>query len=298
MSLGQDFIPQVDPNFLFSQQAKLIHSDIKNKKPILLTGHTGTGKTSMIMQLAAKDNQPCIRVNLNNQITVSDFVGTWGAKDGSTVWIDGALTLAMRHGWWIILDEFDYGAPEILCLLNNVLEKNPTLLLKEKDAEIVRAHENFRVIATGNTIGCMSKWRHLYQGTNLMNEAMVNRWRVYLVDYLKFDDEVDVVLKSVKLPSLFATQLVKVASMARQAFVKEELTCTFSTRMLLDWADCLVSTTLWINDNKELKIPMKEAPLLAAGPTIFNKIADENSEVLKSIIQRVIYNKEKEEVSF
>lgn len=269
-------VPNAIGHYCWPEYSKDVALDIKENKRVLLTGHTGTGKTSLIQQFAAKINQPAIRVNLNGQTTVSDFVGFWMAKDGEMVWVDGSLPKAMRAGYWLILDEIDFAEAEILAVLNSVLEPNGALTLKERGHEMIAPHPDFRLFATANTVGCMLEYRSLYQGTNILNEAFLDRWRVYHVTYLPADKESEVLAASVgRMNVRITTVLVQVASMVREAFEKEEVSCTFSLRRLIDWTEMMVR---------------HRDPLKAAENTVFSKIAREDAEVIRGIIQRVTKN--------
>lgn len=267
-------VPPIDEHYYFSPMAKEIAQDIIENRRIGLTGHTGCGKTSMIMQIAARIGQPVIRVNMNNQTTISDFVGTWVAKGGSMEWIDGALPHALRLGYWLIVDEIDCAEAGILSALNSVLEKGGTLTLKEKGFEVITPHADFRIFCTGNTLGGMSRFRHLYQGRNIMDEAFLDRWRVYKIDYLSPDDEARVLSEATpKLSLKICTIAVRVANMVRKAFKEETIQCTFSLRRLIDWSELMVR---------------HKDPLKAAETSIFSKISDEDAEVVKGIIQHVM----------
>jgi len=253
-----------DPNRNFVANGMVIHN---------------CGKTSVIEQIASRLGQSIARVNLNGQTTVGDFVGLYTARDGSTVWIDGALPRAMRMGHWLVLDEIDFAEPQILACLNSVLEPNGKLFLKEKGHEVVEPHPNFRIFATANTIGCMSDFRSLYQGANIMNEAFLDRWRCYFVDYMKADDEIKVIIGA--LPRYAKAEsavqiIVKVVNMVREAFIKEEVSCTFSTRRAIEWADLLL----------RYKDPVK-----AAEVAVFSKINKTDAEVIKGLILRVMVKK-------
>jgi len=272
-------IPKVNPAYHFPEFASGVASDMIENKRVMLVGHTGCGKSSLIEQMAARIGQPCLRVNMNGQTTIGDFVGLYTVKGGETVWVDGALPLAMRNGYWLIIDELGFAESAILSVLNYVLEPNGKLTLKEKGHEIVEPHANFRLFATDNAAGCMSDYRSLYQGTNLMNEAFMDRWRVYHVDYLPAEEEAKVLAASVpRMTIKIATHLVKVANMVREAFRKEEISCTFSLRRLIDWS--------------ELMIRYRD-PVKAAGPSIFSKTSRQDAEVIKAIIERtMLANKE------
>lgn len=275
----QALVPKVDPAYHFPEITARVLRNIKSKRPIGFVGHTGTGKTSLIMQIAARLNQPVLRTNLNQQTTISDFVGTWGIKGGETVWLDGALPRSMREDIWLIADEADYGEPAILSVLNPVTEREPALMLKEKDGEVIVPGEHWRIFITGNTLGQFSEWRHLYQGTNLLNEAWLDRFRIFLVGYLPEAAEAEVLKAAVPMMTLnVAKELVKVASLARQAFLKEELASPFSTRRLIDWAEEII----------ELRSMKAEAPFKAAESTIFSKMSREDAAAVEGFMRRIL----------
>lgn len=253
--------------------------DINEKKPIMLIGHTGCGKTSLIDELAARFTAPLLRVNTNQQTTVSDFIGFWTVKGGETVWVDGALPYAMRHGLWLLVDEIDYAEPAILAALHAVLEPNGALVLKEKGNEIVTRHPNFRIFATGNAVGQFSRFRHLYIGCNVMNAAFLNRWAAYIIPYLSEAQEEQALVKAVPaMPARLAKELVKVAAQARRAFEEETLSYPFSTRALIDWARGIVR-------HRTLK---GEAPVRAAQSVLFAKMSREDAVTLEGFIRRLL----------
>lgn len=293
----KDFIPEINPAYYFNKD--LVFDIIMDllpppgspiKKP-LLTGFAGIGKSSVFEQIAARINQPVLRAALNGQMAISDWVGTYIQRGGETVWIDGMLTTALRIGAWLILDEVDFADPNILATLNGILEpKNGigSLLLKEKGHEVVRPHLSTRVIATANTIGAMKEFRHLYPGAFVPNDAFLDRWRVYHVQYLQPADEIYVLVKTMGWDTdgqkVFAKKMVDSANMIRDAFKNEEVGCTFSMRRLFDWAD-------QIRRHKSTGGSPLERILRAAEPTIFSKISSEDREVIRGIIERVVGDK-------
>lgn len=271
---GGDYVNEVNEAYHFGEPVIDILNDIVENRRIMLTGHTGCGKTSVIQQIGARVNQGVIRVNMNAQTTIGDFVGLWTVKGGETVWVDGILPHAMRLGLWLIVDELDFAEPAILSVLNSVLEPGGKLTLKEKGHEIVTPHADFRLFATANSVGVMSQFRGLYQGTNLMNEAFLDRWRVHHVDYLPAEEEVIVLTKTIpKMNVKIATVIVRVGNMIREAFKKEEITCTFSLRRMLDWAELMVR---------------HRDPIRAARTSIFSKVSKEDATVIEGIIKRVM----------
>jgi len=277
-------IPETSDAYQFQDFTKDVIYDLNGdvSRPVLLVGHTGCGKTSCFQELAGRLGAPTIRANLNHQTTISDFVGMWGVKGGETYWIDGVLPWAMRNGVWLILDELDFADPAILSVLNSILEPGQPLVLKEKGNEVIKPHKDFRICATANAVGQYAEYRGLYQGTNIMNEAFLDRWRVYIVDYLPEDLERKVLEKSIPLMSAgVAEAMVKVASAVRKAFNEETVQCTFSTRRLLDWGELTIR-------HRNLKV---DAPFKAAESVIFSKISREDALAIRSFMQRILMDR-------
>ena len=273
--VGGPLVPRINPAYLFSARFNDIVEDIVENRRVMLIGHTGAGKTSLIEQVAARSRHGVLRSNMNGQTTVGDFVGFWTVKGGETLWVDGVLPTAMREGLWLIVDEIDFAEPSILAALTAVLEPHGHLVLKEKGNEIVAPHPAFRLFATANAVGAMSQFRHLYQGANLMNEAFLDRWRVYLLDYLSAAEEADVLMRTLA-PAMTRTLAVTLAAIAadcRAAFAREDLTSAFSTRRLLDWAELMLRTG---------------DPERAAGPAIYAKVSPEDAALIRGIVRHHI----------
>ncbi len=208
---------------------------------VLLTGGTGVGKTTHIVQLAARINQPILRINFNGETRMSDLIGKMTVVNGETLWVDGVLPSAMRNGYWILLDEIDFADPAVLSLLHPVLEQNPMITLKENGGEIIKPHPLFRVFATANSIGAMSDRAGAYGGTNTMNEAFLDRWQVIMVDNLPEKEEIKVIrYEAPGMNASVAKKMVKFATMARNQDFGEPGVMyggdNFSTRKMVAWA--------------------------------------------------------------
>ncbi|SAK79906.1 ATPase AAA_5 [Caballeronia hypogeia] len=272
---GGPLVPPLNPSYLFAARSENVLWDIVENRRILLIGHTGTGKTSLIEQVAAHTNQGVLRSNMNGQTTVGDFVGFWTVKGGETIWVDGVLPTAMREGLWLIVDEVDFAEPAILAVLTAVLEPGGRLLLKEKGNEVVVPHPSFRLFATANAVGAMGEYRHLYQGANVMNEAFLDRWRVHQIDYLSPANEALVLVRTFgeRLTPAMAQTLASIAADCRDAFAREDLAGAFSTRRLLDWTELMLRTS---------------DPELAAGSTIYAKVSAEDAALIRNIIRHHI----------
>jgi cobaltochelatase CobS len=268
-------VPRLNPAYLFAERFGDILQDIVENRRVLLIGHTGAGKTSLIEQVAARSQHGVLRANMNGQTTIGDFVGFWTVKGGETHWVDGVLPTAMREGLWLVVDEIDFAEPSILAVLTAVLEPHGRLLLKEKGNELVAPHPSFRLFATANAVGAMSVYRHLYQGANLMNEAFLDRWRVYLMDYLSPEEEAEVLMRTLgaRVTRPIAETLAAIAADCRAAFAREDLASAFSTRRLLDWAELMLRSG---------------DPERAAGPAIYAKVSAEDAALIRGIIRHHI----------
>ncbi len=244
---------------------------------ILLTGEAGTGKTSMIEQLAARIGQPVLRVNLNGETRIGDFLGRLnviaGEKGSVTEWVDGILPLAMKNGMWLILDEIDMGEPNILSLLHPILEPNGRLVLKENKGEEVRPHPNFRIFGTANGIGSQGGRSDTYAGVNQMNEAFLDRWHIITMPSLDAKTEIKVIKRRYPtLPPKFAKRIVQFGQSIRKGLENETLSMTFSTRRALQWAQ---------------KLALYRNPLKAAEAVFLCKVSPEDRTVLEKQIQLI-----------
>lgn len=238
------FVPAKEPYF-FREWTKQVIDGINNHSHTLVVGPKGGGKTSCIEQVAAERRQPCIRVNLTGQVSISDLVGAVGfgkTKEGvsGTTWNDGPLVRCMRNGWWLILDEIDFCDPAVASLFFPILEgfdpahgKFPKLCLKEKDGEVVVAHQNFRVFATGNSIGGDQDGK--YVGTNPMNAALLDRFaghgQIIRVEKVTIREEREILKDAMPhLPDSLRKRATNFGAKLRADLVPD-----FSTRVLLNF---------------------------------------------------------------
>lgn len=135
-------------------------------------GESGTGKSTAARVIPARCGIPYISVNFSVNIEEADLFGSMvpNAKktkpeDPEFVWTDGIITKAVRNGYCVILEELNFARPGVLGKLNSLLDENRQVDLST--GEIVKAHPNFRIIATCNIA---------YEGTNRFNKALINRF--------------------------------------------------------------------------------------------------------------------------
>jgi cobaltochelatase CobS len=250
-----------------------------------LYGHTGTGKSTFVEQVAARVGFPVSRVNLDSFLERADFVGKVDLEgDGSggtvTVYNEGILPRAMKRPGFLLLDEIDAGRPDILFVVQRVLEGNG-LMLTEDHGRIVRSHPLFRFVATANTRGQGDEYG-IYQGTRTLNNALIDRFPVFIeFDYLKKDAEMKLI--AAKFPSIDSTmleQMVTFAGEIRQAFKTGEVFQPITPRGLTNMA----SVFTHFND---IGIKKKgEALKMALEMTVYDKTTRDTVQRVRELADR------------
>lgn len=205
---------------------------VAQRKAVLLKGETGAGKTMLVNQLGFLTNNSVLQLNLNGNTTVDELVGRTVLKEHGTEFIEGVMIQAMRHGYWLLLDEINAGLPEVLLALQEVLLSGK-YTLAEHNSEVVKAHPNFRVFATMNP-------PETYVGTSHLNPATLSRFKIsvevpYPDSALEFD-----IIKS-KLPSMKRStdseiqETIRLATDIRNGYQQQEYSYIMSTRDLIAW---------------------------------------------------------------
>lgn len=266
-----DLVPEPDPAYVFPEWTRHLHQSITSGEHVLLVGPTGSGKSSLVREICARENLRYMRVNLNGETSVSDIIGGWKVQGREMVYQLGPVPRAMKVGAVLCLDEIDAAAPHVLFALQPVLENEGVLFIPETSEKII-PHPDFRCMATANTCG-RGDDSGLYAGTNVLNESFIDRFHcVYSVDYLPHVKEVSLLLNKVKgLNSKIAEKMVRAAADLRQALTDGVIYSTISTRKLLAWA------------RKSVQIG---SPKEAAIYTILNKISETDRNVVKEVLQR------------
>ncbi|MEW2741644.1 AAA family ATPase [Providencia rettgeri] len=231
-----EFVPDVNSNYVFNdvELIKDIIMSFTTAMPAYLWGHAGTGKSSLPTQIAARLGRPLIRSQHTASTEESHITGQILAKDGRTYFEPGLLTLAMKHGFIYLADEYDFAYPQILSLYQPVLEGEP-LILKEATPDWRRTikHKHFAFIATGNTNGSGDE-TGLYQGTNQQNAANFSRFAlVSKVEYMPAEQE-KAILVSNGIPEKIAVSLVNFAKRCREAYEAQEIAQPIGPRELIN----------------------------------------------------------------
>lgn len=215
-----NMIPDIDPNYLFNVDVlKTLMMGLEMRIPVYLWGHSGTGKTSIFEQIAARTRRPFFRVQHTANMEEEHIVGGWRLREGKTFFELGPLAMAMRYGWMYMADEYDFGRPEVTSVYQAVLEGKP-LVIKEADPEnrVIRPHPNFAICATGNTNG-QGDESGLYQGTSIQNAANYERFGVVeQMGYMDKKLEARLVSQQASIPLKDAEKLVDFAGRIRAEF--------------------------------------------------------------------------------
>jgi cobaltochelatase CobS len=202
---------------------------------LFLTGPTGSGKTSLVTQVASRLSWPVQSVTCHGRMELAALVGQFVLVKGETVFVHGPLAVAARDGHLLILNESDLMDPAELAGINDLIEGQP-LVIPENGGEVIRPHPRFRVFVTGNSAGG-GDGSGLYQGVLRQNLAFMDRFRVVHVGYPEPEVEREVIRQAVPgLPDMLIDKLILLAGEIRRLFVGDkdgggpELTVTMSTR--------------------------------------------------------------------
>jgi cobaltochelatase CobS len=240
-------VPDVDHDYIFDRPTTLaILAGFARNRRVIVTGYHGTGKSTHIEQVAARLNWPCVRINLDSHVSRIDLVGKDAIvlKDGKqiTEFRDGILPWAVQNNVALVFDEYDAGRPDVMFVIQRVLEVAGRLTLLDQNRVIV-PHPAFRLFSTTNTIG-LGDTSGLYHGTQQINQGQMDRWSlVTTLNYLPHDKEVGIVLAKAKSYAAndkgkkTVSNMVRLADLTRSAFINGDLSTVMSPRTVITWAE-------------------------------------------------------------
>jgi cobaltochelatase CobS len=270
----EDKAPNITPYIFDQSLCTDVATGVRLGLNIALTGPTGCGKTSLITSLAAQLGQPYVRFNMDGETRVSNLRGMNrpSTEDGALTlkFSPGDLVIAMQLGYWVMFDEIDAAAPPVLFVLQPVLEEGSRRIHVPETGEVVEAHPNFRVFATGNTIGYRAQARAHHAGTNMLNDAFVDRFGMVIAcDYPTKEDE----MKRIKAHCPAADDMIVdgIARCAEELRQDDKFRSDFSTRRCIQWAR-LASEYMGVRDDAilhtaELSVVRKMATTTDAAVT-------------------------------
>ncbi len=241
-----EHVPDVDPDYLFNRETTLaIIAGFAHNRRVMIQGYHGTGKSTHIEQVAALLNWPCVRVNLDSHVSRIDLVGKDAIvlKDGKQVteFKEGILPFALQTNTALVFDEYDAGRPDVMFVIQRVLEVSGKLTLLDQ-SKVIRPHPAFRLFATTNTIG-LGDTSGLYHGTQQINQGQMDRWSIVAtLNYLPHDDEVNIITSKVKSfdndsGKETVSKMVQLADLTRNSFINGDLSTVMSPRTVITWAE-------------------------------------------------------------
>jgi cobaltochelatase CobS len=241
-----DLVPDVDEAYRFDHETTMaILAGFAYNRRVMIQGYHGTGKSTHIEQVAARLNWPCIRVNLDSHISRIDLIGKDAIviRDGVQVteFREGILPWTLQHPCALVFDEYDAGRPDVMFVIQRVLEVEGKLTLLDQN-RVIRPHKSFRLFSTTNTVG-LGDTTGLYHGTQQINQGQMDRWSIVTtLNYLPHDDEVEIVLS--KSPAWtdekgrkVINSMVSVADLTRSGFINGDISTVMSPRTVITWAD-------------------------------------------------------------
>ena len=246
-SVRTEHVPDIDDTYRFDHDTTLaILAGFAFNRRVMIQGYHGTGKSTHIEQVAARLNWPCIRVNLDSHISRIDLIGKDAIvlKDGQqiTEFREGILPFALQHACALVFDEYDAGRPDVMFVIQRVLEVEGKLTLLDQN-RVIRPHPAFRLFSTANTVG-LGDTTGLYHGTQQINQGQMDRWNIVAtLNYLPHAEETEIVLAKLGMKKASAAerkqieQMVALADLSRAGFINGDLSTVMSPRTVITWAE-------------------------------------------------------------
>ncbi len=240
-SKADERVPDLDETYVFDPDTTLaILAGFANDRRVMVQGYHGTGKSTHIEQVAARLNWPCVRINLDAHISRIDLIGRDAIvlRDGLQVteFREGLLPWALQHPVALVFDEYDAGRPDVMFVIQRVLEQQGKLTLLDQN-RVIRPNPYFRLFATANTVG-LGDTSGLYHGTQAINQGQMDRWNIVIgLNYLPEETELDIV--SAKNPDMdkdVLLKMIRVADLSRQGFINGDISTVMSPRTVITWA--------------------------------------------------------------
>jgi cobaltochelatase CobS len=244
-SMKDERVPDLDPSYVFDPDTTLaILAGFTFNRRVMIQGYHGTGKSTHIEQVAARLNWPCVRINLDSHISRIDLIGKDAIvlRDGQQVteFREGLLPWALQTPTALVFDEYDAGRPDVMFVIQRVLEVEGKLTLLDQN-RVIRPNPYFRLFATANTVG-LGDTTGLYHGTQQINQGQMDRWNIVTtLNYLPHHTETAIVVAKEKRFDTEAgrkqvANMVKVADMTRAGFMGGDISTVMSPRTVITWA--------------------------------------------------------------
>ncbi|QHI95683.1 AAA domain-containing protein [Aristophania vespae] len=238
-----DYVPQIDNAYCFDiDTTRAILAGFMYNRRVMIQGYHGTGKSSHIDQVAARLNWPCVRINLDSHISRIDLIGKDAItlRDGLQVteFKEGLLPWCLQNPCALIFDEYDAGRPDVMFVIQRVLETNGALTLLDQN-RVIHPHPSFRLFSTANTVG-LGDTTGLYHGTQQINQGQMDRWNIVAsLNYLPPLQEEQIISSRLasKIENDLIGKMVALANLTRTGFMQGDISTVMSPRTVISWAE-------------------------------------------------------------
>ncbi|MGB0849742.1 MAG: CbbQ/NirQ/NorQ/GpvN family protein [Bacteroidia bacterium] len=202
-----------------------------NNISLLLKGPTGTGKSRFVEHMASILDRPLYTVSCHEETSATDLIGRFIIKGAETIWQDGPLSLAVKNGAILYLDEIAEARPDVIVAIHSLTDHRRELFI-DKRAEKIYAKDGFMLVASFNP-GYQKSFKELKPSTK-------QRFASISFNYPKESIEADIITKETGVEKEIAEKLVSIATKIRN--LKElGLSETASTRLLVNAATLIHS---------------------------------------------------------
>jgi cobaltochelatase CobS len=240
------YVPIEDKNYIFDKDTTLaILAGFQFNRRVMIQGYHGTGKSTHIEQIAARLNWRCLRVNLDSHVSRIDLIGKEAIVIENGVQItkfkEGIIPWALSNGVALVFDEYDAGRPDVMFVIQRILEIEGKLTLLEQN-RVITPHPSFRLFCTTNTIG-LGDTSGMYHGTQQINQGQMDRWNIVsTLNYLSEEKELEIVSSKVKnfLKSFGKEKIllmINLANLSRTGFKNGDISTVMSPRTVITWAE-------------------------------------------------------------
>jgi cobaltochelatase CobS len=246
-SVRTPHVPEIDKTYRFDRETTIaILAGFTFNRRVMIQGYHGTGKSTHIEQVAARLNWPCIRVNLDSHISRIDLIGKDAivVRDGMqiTEFREGILPWALQNPCALVFDEYDAGRPDVMFVIQRVLEVEGRLTLLDQN-KVIHPHPSFRLFSTANTVG-LGDTTGLYHGTQQINQGQMDRWNIVAtLNYLPHAQETAIVMAKLGVDAKDGPgkkrieSMVALADLSRAGFINGDISTVMSPRTVITWAE-------------------------------------------------------------
>jgi len=196
----------------------------ENKLPLLIKGPTGTGKSRFVEFMAAQLNKKIITISCHEETSSTDLIGRYIIKGAETLWVDGPLTIAVKEGAIIYLDEIAEARPDVIVAIHSLTDHRRELYI-DKLGITHKAHTDFMLVASFNP-GYQRGFKELKPSTR-------QRFIALSFQYPEAAIETEIVMNESLVNADDAKKLVAIGNKIRN-LTELGLTETVSTRLLVD----------------------------------------------------------------